>query len=274
MGLQRSNRELWLAFITIVLITLVYLSTITQVGEVPAASGLFGHGLGIVGFILMLMTETLYTLRKRSRSARWGKMSTWLRFHIFTGLVGPYMVLLHSSWKFNGLAGVVMLLTVVIVLSGIVGRYIYTAVPRTADGVEVEATELGRQIQLVERALQAWQETQPDTARLLAPLLKEARRPVEASPQRLFTRAFEDAGFRIRFWLARLRLRGSARFQAAELETLIKRKRTLQRQVNSLIMTRRLMSIWHAIHIPIGLALFSTAFVHILGALYYATLLR
>ena len=85
--------------------------------EVPAASGLFGHLIGVLGFILMLMTELLYSLRKRSRTARWGKMSDWLAFHIFTGLVGPFMVLLHSSWKFQGLAGIVMLMTVIIVVS-------------------------------------------------------------------------------------------------------------------------------------------------------------
>jgi hypothetical protein len=45
-------------------------------------------------------------------------------------------------------------------------------------------------------------------------------------------------------------------------------------QVASLIMARRLLSLWHTIHIPIGLVLFATAFIHILGALYYATLLR
>ena len=274
MGLQRSNRELWLAFITIIIITLVYLSKVIQVDGIPAASELFGHGLGIVGFILMLMTETLYTLRKRSRSARWGKMSTWLRFHIFTGLVGPYMVLLHSSWKFNGLAGIVMLLTVIIVFSGIVGRYIYTAVPRTLEGVEVEASELERQIDFVERALQDWQKTRPETARVLAPLLKEVRRPIEVSPRRIFTRAFENASFSIRFRLACLRLGKPARAQAIEIQNIIQRKRTLQRQINSLVITRQLMSTWHTIHIPIGLVLFSTAFVHILGAIYYATLLR
>ena len=101
----------------------------------------------------MLMTETLYTLRKRSRRAGWGRMSTWLDFHIFTGLVGPYLVLLHSSWKFNGLAGIVMLLTVVIVASGFIGRYIYTAVPRTAEGAEIEAAQLERQIAEVDGEL-------------------------------------------------------------------------------------------------------------------------
>jgi hypothetical protein len=39
-------------------------------------------------------------------------------------------------------------------------------------------------------------------------------------------------------------------------------------------MARRLLSLWHAVHIPIGVALFATAFVHMIGAIYYATLLR
>jgi len=34
------------------------------------------------------------------------------------------------------------------------------------------------------------------------------------------------------------------------------------------------MSLWHTIHIPIGMALFISAFAHIGGAIYYATLLK
>jgi hypothetical protein len=43
------------------------------------------------------------------------------------GLVGPYLVLLHSAFRFRGLAGVLSLVTLVVVLSGIAGRYWYTA---------------------------------------------------------------------------------------------------------------------------------------------------
>jgi hypothetical protein len=113
-------------------------------------------------------------------------MSAWLQSHIFMGLVGPFMVLLHSSWKFNGLAGVSMLLTVIIVISGFIGRYIFTRVPRTMEGLEIEGT-------------------------LSQEALKQAR---------------------------------------------------------------RLMALWHTIHIPIGMALFVTALFHIVAALYYATLLK
>ncbi|MFN2227194.1 MAG: hypothetical protein ACK2UY_12820, partial [Anaerolineae bacterium] len=127
--MRRRSYELLYALVAVVLITAGYLALVSRLEEAPAASGLVGHGLGIAGFLLMLMTETLYSLRKRSRRARWGRTSSWLRFHIFTGLVGPYMVLLHTAWRFQGLAGLVALMTAVVVLSGFVGRYIYTAVP-------------------------------------------------------------------------------------------------------------------------------------------------
>jgi hypothetical protein len=182
----RGYKELWLALLAMLLITGLYGAVYVATQAIPPAYELFGHGIGIIGFILMLMTETLYSLRKRSRSVKWGKMSAWLQTHIFMGLVGPFMVLLHSSWKFNGLAGASMLLTVIIVISGFIGRYIFTRIPRTLDGLEIEGT-------------------------LSQEALKQAR---------------------------------------------------------------RLMALWHTIHIPIGVALFITAFVHIGAALYYATLLK
>ena len=131
--MPNRHREIWYALIAIVVITALYAVAYRQAGAFPRASGLVGHGIGIVGFILILMTETLYSIRKRLTDVKWGSMAGWLRFHIFTGLVGPYMVLLHTAMKFGRLAGVAMLLTVVVVVSGVIGRYIYTRVPRTID---------------------------------------------------------------------------------------------------------------------------------------------
>lgn len=183
----RKSKELWLSLFAILVISGVYIFIAYWYRTIPAASSLFGHLIGVLGFLLMLMTEILYSYRKRSRRARWGNMQSWLQFHIFTGLVGSYMVLLHSSWKFNGLAGITLLLTVIIVISGFVGRYIYTMIPRSLDGTEAPTPDM---------------------------------------------------------------------------------------QAALLVRARRLMAIWHSIHIPIGIALFTAAFIHIGAALYYATLLR
>ena len=182
-------RELWWALIACVCTGAAYGVLSVRMHEVPPAAELFGHTLGIVGFVMMIMTETLYSLRKRSRLARWGRMASWLQFHIFTGIVGPFMVLLHSSWKFHGLAGAVTLLTVVIVFSGFIGRYIYTRIPRSLDGVEIEGS------------------------------LSESQKAAIGN-------------------------------------------------------ARRLLALWHTVHIPIGMALFTAAFFHIVAALYYATLLH
>jgi hypothetical protein len=271
--MSNTTRELWLAFIAIALITILYLFVVVTQGGIPGASEFFGHSFGVLGFILMLMTEFLYSQRKRSRSARWGRMANWLQFHIFTGIVGPYLVLLHSSWKFNGLAGVVTLLMVVVVLSGFVGRYIYTAVPRTVDGAVIESNELEQAISDTETRLQDWLTAYPRTSQLLQPLLAGAASG-ENTFSLIFGRGLRDWQTRFRWWQVKTQLQGLPRKQINQLESLIRRQQVLRRQVASLAVARRLLALWHAVHIPIGMALFFAATVHIVGAIYYATLLR
>jgi hypothetical protein len=261
--MRSSSRELWWAFLAILLITLVYLFVITLTGGIPAAQGLFGHSIGIAGFILMLMTETLYSIRKRRRTAGWGKMATWLQFHIFTGLVGPFMVLLHSSWKFNGLAGIVTLFTGIIVLSGFIGRYIYTQVPRTVDGIEVEADELKRQIGEIQDQLRGFLDASP--AALAGQLT--------TSPAGIVV-SIEDSKLRWQRSREKKQMGNEARPHVQQLEKLLKRQQILQRQVSSVANARRMLALWHTIHVPIGMVLFTAAFIHIVAAIYYATLLR
>lgn len=275
MRARSTNREFWYAIFAALGITSAYMFVVLWYGGFPRARDFFGHSLGILGFILMLMTETLYSLRKRSRSARWGRMSSWLEFHIFTGLVGPYLALLHTSWKFNGLAGVVMLLTVVIVVSGFIGRYIYTALPRTVDGVEVETSALEAEIAALNTELSDWLSKHPEER------VRSFARRFYFQPARfnkplllLFGRSLDE--WRTRFvWRRELKkLNPQAGTRLEQLNSLLQRQRTLQRQVASLAMARRMLALWHAVHIPIGMALFTAAFVHVIAAIYYATLLR
>ena len=182
--------ELLYALVAIVAVTALYGVAYSQASAFPTASSLIGHGVGIAGFVLMLMTATLYSLRKLRNDARWGSTAAWLKFHMVTGLVGPYMVLLHTAMKFNGLAGLAMLLTVVVVVSGLVGRYLYTRVPRTAEGTAAAVGD------------------------------------------------------------AELELRGR----------LVKRRKAL--------------ATWHTFHVPLTWVLFIAALIHVVAALYYATLQR
>jgi hypothetical protein len=259
--------ELVLAGITIAGITGIYLFVIAFSGT-PASSGLIGHSIGIFGFMLMIFTETLYSIRKRSRRRPIGKMSEWLKFHIYTGIVGPYMVLLHSAWDFNGLAGITLLLTAVIVLSGFFGRYIYTAVPRTAQGAIIEREELEHQLVLAEEQLNERLKQRG----LTGTWPESGRRTGGTLP--LLMRGFDDLIDAIQKRLTLRKMPAKERATAAELFALERRRRQLNQQIDSLAAARSLLSLWHALHVPLGMTLFLFAFIHVGAALYYATLLK
>lgn len=148
--MSKHKRELTWAAVGIAVVTAVYLVVFKITGQFPKASSALGHWTGIIGLVLMLCSQTLYSLRKQTKDARWGPMVKWLQAHVMMGLVGPYMVLIHSAGKFNGLAGISALATVVVLLSGIVGRYIYTSIPREIEGVDPE--KLAR----AKKALATW----------------------------------------------------------------------------------------------------------------------
>lgn len=254
-------------------IGLVYSYVAISLGTIPPAREIFGHTLGIIGFLLMLMTETLYSMRKRTRFAHWGRMASWLKFHIYTGLVGPFLVLLHSSWKFNGLAGIVLLLTIIIVFSGFIGRYIYTAVPRTAEGILVERDVLVAQIRENEQKLQLWMARQPQEIQQ-AGLRLATIPPSDSTIMSVLGRFVFDLELRIRFFQEKQHIREEYKLQVQQLGVLVKQKQKLQGQINGLAQARRLLSFWHAVHVPLGITLFTTAFIHIMAAIYYATLLH
>jgi len=271
---QHGNRELWWAYSAIAVCTAGYVSIVWSQGSIPAAREFLGHSLGIIGFALMIMTEVLYTWRKRSRSSRWGKMSSWLRFHIFTGLVGPYLVLLHTAWHFRGLAGIVMLLTIVVVVSGFIGRYIYTSIPRTVDGSAVMDETLRYEISQINQAIER---TPTGFSMQLQGELRNIIAQTSSTPhplQAAFGRGL--ALMRLRWQWLRVQRRATPEVADAlsALKQRLIARTTLQYQVTSLEITRRMLALWHIVHVPLGLMLFSAAVVHILGAIYYATLLH
>jgi hypothetical protein len=271
---RNSNFELWVSLLAIGVVTFFYLGVVGWLGSIPAARGFFGHSLGVIGLLLMLFTEIGYSLRKRSRSASWGKMATWLQFHIFSGLVGPYLALLHTAWSFNGLAGIVVLLTAIVVISGFFGRYIFTAIPRTAEGVEVETDQLEQQIAQVEAEMARLRSAEPEAASLMDQRLASLPEKSQGRLAPVLGRYFEDRSVRSKLHSEEKSLDQSLRVQAEALDRLVLQRRALQRQVASLGSARQLLSIWHTVHIPIGMALFAAAFIHGAAALYYATLIH
>jgi hypothetical protein len=86
-----------------------------------------GYWLGLVGGVMMLLafvyTAFKYVSKLRTRAV----MKHWLTIHIFFGLVGPILIMVHSTFHFGSLnGGVAFFAMVLVVLSGIMGRFLYS----------------------------------------------------------------------------------------------------------------------------------------------------
>lgn len=263
-----ANRELELSFVAVLIVAAGFV--VYETFGSPGGSDPVGHMLGIIGMTMMLMTETLYTFRKRLKWFQVGRLRSWLSFHIFTGIVGPALVLTHTAFEFNGLAGLSMFFTVIVVGSGFVGRYLYTAIPRTRAGAEltlaqVQAQEAEVQQQIdraaAEKSAQAQTLLQADATHQ-----GEAQRGTIGS---VLGRAVTDYRYRRDLDRSLRRLNKAERRQLSELSRLLRRRRELERQIATLHSAHRLMGWWHTVHVPLGVTLFLSAFLHVIGVLYY-----
>ncbi len=210
---MRRAPELLVSLAIIAVLTAIYVVAVPA--SARASGGILGLALGIAGVTLMVATEVLYSIRKRSRDRAWGRMSVWLRLHIVTGLVGPYLIVLHAAGHLHGPGGWAAIGTAIVVGSGFTGRYLYTAIPRAPTGSELSPREIEAELSSAELRLSG-----------------------------------ADLGARARKKLTRETTR-------------------LRRRAGAAATMRRLLSGWHAIHVPLTLAMFTLVVIHIAIALYY-----
>jgi hypothetical protein len=105
-------------------------------------SGRIGIKLGMLG-VGMFLVIFLYPLRKRwSWLGRQGMSRHWLDFHVLLGLSAPFVIALHSSFKFHGFAGIAFWIMLGVSISGIVGRYLYSQIPHRVNAAEFSRKEL------------------------------------------------------------------------------------------------------------------------------------
>jgi hypothetical protein len=90
-----------------------------------------------------MLLNFLYPVRKRSRSmAGVGSIRGWLDFHMFVGFMSPLVIVFHAAFQSNNqLATATAAALLIVVLTGIFGRFIYGLVP-SSGGKEVLLADL------------------------------------------------------------------------------------------------------------------------------------
>ena len=219
------------------------------------ASGAMGHGLGIVGTLLILIGVVLYIgAKQRGWLTKHFRLRHLLEFHIFLCTLGPILVLFHTTFKFGGLVSVGFWSMVLVVLSGVVGRYIYLQIPRALSGRALALDEVEeREAELVSTVLKA----DPNAAAAVA-IIRGFTNPHAFGPRRMLANRSHRATVR-----TALKASGVAPDGRRAVATALDEAATLRNRMARLETMQRLFKHWHVAHRPFALIMLVIVILHV-----------
>lgn len=249
--------------------------------ELLRPSGSIGIKLGMLG-VLMFFLIYLYPLRKKwGWLGRQGNSRHWLDFHIVLGTAAPIIIAFHSSFKFGNIAGMAFWSMLMVTLSGFVGRYLYSQIPRSLNAAELSMKEIQDKEEALKKELEEQKATfgfsvdalyqlpsaadiakTPAVTSVLSMFLIDFKRPFKTSLVRL-----QQAGFGP--WL--FSLCGLLATRDHKLERAIRvaqKQASLSKSILFLNRTQQVFQLWHVIHRPFSYAFAMLAVLHIGIALF------
>lgn len=272
-----------MAFAAAVVVVVAYFWSERLTGDITPSSGT-GYMLGICGGLMMVAT-VLYPLRKFWKPMqRLVPVRVWFKAHMALGFVGPGIILVHSNFNFasaNATVATVMMLLVV--ASGVVGRYLHAQIYSGAMEQSQKVAELFADLEVLRAQLEAGL---PQAPQIEAELVhhevqvREASRSLMgglrvvmhgAAPARSCFDAVRREADQL---LAARALR--ERWTKAQLthqrEAFAEQLRAYFRAVHGaarLQLFERLFRFWHVFHLPLFLLLILTAVGHVVAVHLY-----
>lgn len=239
-------------------------------------SGTIGLKLGFLG-LGMFLAIFVYPLRKKwAWLGRQGSARHWLDFHVLLGVSAPFVIAFHSSFKFHGFAGIAFWIMLSVSLSGLIGRYLYSQIPRRVNAAEISLTELQDiQTQLSGQLAQQRLLPQTDLRSLLRLPSKESvsRLPMPiALVYMMFldiARVFRVASLRrhaLPFGQKLTTLAGFLPTSNINLEravALAREEASLAKRVLFLSRSQQVFHLWHVVHKPFSYSFAVLALIHI-----------
>jgi hypothetical protein len=128
--IDRTHRA-WLIASLIILgvATAIYLVYAASSPAGPSGGSTIGLTFGIAGSLCMIFAGLL-AARKKVPVWRLGRAQTWMRGHLWLGLLSLPLILFHGGFRFGGpLTSVLMVLLIVVVASGIFGAVLQHYMP-------------------------------------------------------------------------------------------------------------------------------------------------
>jgi hypothetical protein len=227
-------------------------------------SGVLGHGIGIIGSLLMILGVSSYMARKRYRFlSRLGLLKHWLEFHIFLCTLGPILVLFHTAYKFGGLVAISFWSMVAVFLSGIIGRFIYLQIPHTIDGHELTLNEVREMKTDVTQIIRNTYNLDEETHKILAESIKRKVELYDKSTFVRYTRNYFNDVKSIRKVKSALKYIDLPKSEKKMILSLIKDDLKLNEKIERLDTMQNLFKYWHVVHSPFALVMLIIMAIHV-----------
>ena len=180
----------------------------------------------------------------------------------------------HAGWRFDGLIGLGYLSMLLVALSGVIGRYLYTHIPRSRTGLELGRDEAAseRRALLTEIAIA----TGRDPRRIEQALAVDAGSYRGLNPFQTLLRMIQDDFARGRV-LRALRAEWERpvaggpppdRKALARALRLARREIAIAQQVRMLDASRHVFGLWHVAHRPFAITALIAVIVHVVVAMW------
>ena len=227
-------------------------------------SGPIGHGLGILGTLLILVGVFTYIGRKKNKFLPGvGALKYWLEFHIFLCSVGPLLILFHTAFKFGGIVSVSFWSMVAVVLSGVIGRFIYIQIPRTIQGRELSRTEIKQMKDEMNQRLKNKYGLEETTYQNLLNITKRTEVIAgvemvgEKTSQRIERKAVKAEVKYI------IHQSGLSRRDRRGIMKLFRNEMKINARIRRLQLMQTLFKHWHVAHLPFALIMLVIMVIHV-----------
>src|ERR1039457_1581886 len=130
MRIDKTHRPWMIATLALFAFSLaIYILYAVRAPGGPRGGSALGLTFGIAGYALMIFAGLLGA-RKKVPVWRIGRAQTWMRGHLWLGLLSLPLILFHSGFRYgHGLTAVLMTLLIVVIASGVFGAILQHYMP-------------------------------------------------------------------------------------------------------------------------------------------------
>jgi hypothetical protein len=286
MRIDRTHRTWVIATVALAVIsTVAYILYAVETPSGPRGGSVMGLTFGIAGYALMLYAGLLGA-RKQAPTWRIGRAQTWMRGHLWLGLLSLLLILFHAGFVFRGpLTLILMLLFFIVIGSGILGaaiqhyvpslmtsqvplETIYEEIPHVRAQLREEADQLAASIcgpLEAEESQTVLVEIEHDDRERFREVYLHKVRPYLADPEIQDAELADPLRSGETFEALRRLLAPTTHGVLDDLENICQEEQQLSRQIR----IYRWLHAWLLVHVPLSIALLVLGAIHAVVALRY-----